>query len=527
MICLAKLFSPLWPVCFFAFAPRGALSMFQFFSYSNVRQCGHFSISFYGGQPPAALPLTLTVVPFNSTPLTFTLPESAWDNSTSSGIYRTVLPLPAGVGFLASLGDAEGNDAALASGVVQIMDSTNTSCISPYNVAPAPFQLVGNAVSRCLPFDVSRNASSSRDHLSARAFIPTGLSSRLPKTGFHTSQGIDTFTYIMNVAQGIPVALLFEDSQGNSQVSDLLWVGGGGSSTDGCLRANSMYTATTQPATQVGGESGSSRAAIIAISVTSPIAVLIIVLLGVFFIQRERRKLIERPNENGEANGPHPVSGPPVPPKPVQLPADVLRSSVPVDPVYPAELFMNRSTGSRRPQSSRSTILAPIPASSLRSAKSLSSITRSVSTRTKYSIHGTHLRPLEDLDIAGLLEVASQQPAATEVPRGYPAASPHTVTPVASPTVPSSSFVSAHNTGNSSISPAHSHPGPDVLLSPLRGLSQEWLNPEQPLRPVLPAAETVAAVRNGLPTKRIKPLPTPTPLQEAGLREPSQNPARF
>jgi len=305
-------------------------------------------------------------------------------------------------------------------------------------------------------------------------------------------------------------------------------VGGGEPNTSGCLPTSSIDTTTTQ----VGGEGVSSRAAIIAISVTSPIALLIIILLGVFFIRRERRKLVKlkHPEENGETNlnEPHPVFGPPVPPKPVQPPVGVSSSPVPVDPVYPAELFMTKSIGPRGPQSSRSTILAPIPTSSLRSAKSLSSITRSVSSRTKRSFHASHLRPLEDLDIAGLLELASQQPAATEMPRGYPASSPHTVTPVATPTVPPSPSVSAHSMGNSPISPARSQPGPDVPLSPLRWPSQESPNPsEQPPRPALPAAKTVAASRNGLLSKRIKPLPTPTPLQGAGLLEPSQSPTRF
>jgi len=245
MTCLAKLFFPLWPVCFLAFAPRGALSMFEFFSYSSVHQCGHFNVSFHGGHPPKALPLTLTVVPFNSKPLRFTIPKSAWSDSTSSGSYLTVLPLPAGVTFLASLSDAKGNDAALTSDVVHINGSTDTSCVPTHKTAPAPFRLLDDAVSRCLPFNVSRTASSSRDTPSARAFIPTGLSSRLRMTGFHTSQGIDTFTYIMSVAQGIPVALLFEDGHGNSQVSDLLWVRSGEPSTGGCLRASSIDTAST------------------------------------------------------------------------------------------------------------------------------------------------------------------------------------------------------------------------------------------------------------------------------------------
>jgi hypothetical protein len=227
---------------FLVFAPRCALSVFQFVAYSRVSQCGPFNVSFWGGQLPVALPLTFTVIPFNSTPLAFVVPDSAWDNSTSSGSYATFLPLPAGVSFLASLDDAAGNSAALISDVTQVLPSTNTSCISSDTAAPAPFQLVNDAVSQCLPFSVSvaRNTSSQDHRLSTRAFIPTSLSFELQWTSFRTSQGVDTFTYIMNTAEGLHIVLLFDDGQGNRQASDLLSVGSGPS---GCLRTSSaQYT---------------------------------------------------------------------------------------------------------------------------------------------------------------------------------------------------------------------------------------------------------------------------------------------
>jgi hypothetical protein len=205
----------------------------------------------------------LTVIPFDSAPLSFTIPESAWDSFTSSGSYVTVLPLPSGVYLMASLDDAAGNSAALASDVIQVLPSTDTSCISANQTDPSVFQIVDDAVSQCSPFSVSRNTSHSDHHsLSVRVFVPTGLSLSLRWLNFHTSQGVDTFTYIMDVASGLRVAMLFDDGQGTRQVSDLISVGGGASSPSRCLQTSSAQSAT---ATQVG-RGGLSRSATSAIA---------------------------------------------------------------------------------------------------------------------------------------------------------------------------------------------------------------------------------------------------------------------
>ena len=227
---------------FLVLAPRSAFSLFQLVSYSRISQCGNFNVSFSGGSPPAALPLTLTVLPFNSTPLTFPVPNSAWDNSTRSGSFVTHLPLPAGVALLASLDDAKGNSAALISDVIQIQPSTNTSCLSSNTAAPAPVRLVTTAVSQCLPFSVSRNTSSLNHPILTRGFIPISLSFKLDWATYRASGGVDVFTYIMNVPYGIHAALLFNDGQGNRQVSDLLSVQGDSSSPSGCLQPSSAQS---------------------------------------------------------------------------------------------------------------------------------------------------------------------------------------------------------------------------------------------------------------------------------------------
>jgi hypothetical protein len=101
---------------------------------------------------------------------------------------------------------------------------------------------VTSAVSQCLPFSVSRNTSSLNHPISTRGFIPTSLSFKLKWATYQSSHGVDMFTFIMNVAEGIPVALLFDDGQGNRQVSNLLSVQGDRSSPSGCLDPSSAQS---------------------------------------------------------------------------------------------------------------------------------------------------------------------------------------------------------------------------------------------------------------------------------------------
>ena len=163
---------------------------------------------------------------------------------------------------MASLDDAAGSSAAITSDVIQVLPSTDSSCISPNQTTPAVFQLVDDVVSQCSPFNISRNTSSSDHSLSVRVFIPESLSFSLRWINFHTSQGVDTFTYIMDVASGLRVAMLFDDGQGTRQVSDLISVGGGASSPSKCLQTSSAQSAA---ATQVG-VGGLSRSATSAIA---------------------------------------------------------------------------------------------------------------------------------------------------------------------------------------------------------------------------------------------------------------------
>ncbi|KAI9443262.1 hypothetical protein H4582DRAFT_1176425 [Lactarius indigo] len=492
-----------------AFSPRAVLSVFQLISYSSIQQCGPFNISFAGGTPPTALPLTLTVLPFNSTPLVFTIPQSAWDTSTASGSYVAFLPLQEGVSLMASLGDASGNSAALVSEVIQIHPSDNTSCISTVtNTTASPtFQLLDPTVSQCSPVSVARISSSSDYPISVRVFISTGLSSMLQRTSFYSSQGVDVFTFIMSVARGLQVALLFDDGQGNRQVSELLSVAGGESNPTKCLQITSTTSTATASAPSL------SRSAVIAIAVTSSAIVVIILILGIFFIRRERRKLaalredpIETIQNHGQFGDPGPMFNPPDLPPPSRKPPFAPIARAPADPMdLPVA-------------SPRSSVFSPFVPSSLGLGKSRSNSSRNPSIRTKSSIGGSNSRPLVDLDIAGLLEVASVRHREAEMEtqsnssRGTPASTLAVPPSSPPPLLKPSRFLSGRK---------RSHQDLDVPLSPLRRFSDVSLTTR---RPSALAQDTRAATKNDDLSSQGT---SSTSSRNAGARSRSKKPTRF
>ncbi|KAH9179285.1 hypothetical protein EDB89DRAFT_1878527 [Lactarius sanguifluus] len=501
------LFPLLGLVYFLAFSPRAVLSVFRLISYSPIQQCRPFNISFAGGTPPTALPLTLTVLPFNSTPLVFTIPQSAWDTSTGSGSYVVSLPFKEGVSLIASLDDASGNSAALTSDVIQVHSSDNTSCISTAanTTTPSTFQLLGGTVSQCSPFSVARISSSLDYPISVRVFVPTGLSSTPQSTSFYSNQGVDIFTFVMSVARGLQVALLFDDGQENPQVSGLLSVAGGASNPTQCLQ----ITSTTPTAT--ASASSLSRSAVIAIAVTSPVIVVIILILGIFFIRRERRKLaalggdpIETVQNHGQFGEPSPMFNPP---RPSQKPLFFPMARAPADP-------MDLPT-----TSPRSSVFSPFVPSSLRFWRSRSNSSRNPSIRTKSSIGDSNSRPLVDLDIAELLEVASvtHREAETETQsnssRGIPA-------PILA--VPPSSLAPPLKSHRFSSGRKRRHQDLDVPLSPLRKFSGVPLATRGPS--ALAQDTRAATPKNGDLSSQGT---SSTSSRNVGVRSRSKNPTRF
>jgi hypothetical protein len=183
-------------------------------------------------------------------------------------------------------------------------------------------------------------------------------------------------------------------------------------------------------------------------------------------------------NQGQTRQPPCPQLGPPVPPKPCRTRARMPNAPVPVDPVYPPDLFMNPSTGSRRPQSTRSTILSPSISSDMGSGEYQFNVIQNNGARTRNSVNGGSVRSLVGLDIVGLLEAASQRQDAVVTPRGSPRmpslSVPLTSTSMTLPSHPTQAFCPWRRL----IGQRRNVQELDVPLTPLKRLSQVSLDPQ-------------------------------------------------
>ena len=216
-----------------AFGPPAVLSRFESITFSTVQQCGNFTVLFSGGKPPAALPLSLTVVPFNLTPISIGIADSAWNNTTFKGAAITFLPFPAGTEFVASLDDANGNGAASVSDVIKIEPSADSTCLK--NIAiPAKRYTVDQPLSQCEDFVVTYDPSLVETPPNIRAFSPRESSFAVNETLMQESYPGQTL-YTMDAFRGQQVVLMFSDDAGTREATGLLPVGGDTSSPSGCF----------------------------------------------------------------------------------------------------------------------------------------------------------------------------------------------------------------------------------------------------------------------------------------------------
>ena len=154
-----------------AFGPQVVLS-FNSISFSAVQQCGNFSVQFSGGKLPTSLPLVLTVVPFNLTPISIEISSSSWNSVTLSGAAFTFLPFPADTQFVASLDDSNGIGTGPVSDIIRIDSSGNSSCLS--NNTPPPRYTISDSLSQCEDFYVKYDPTVVDSAPVVRAFVPKG-----------------------------------------------------------------------------------------------------------------------------------------------------------------------------------------------------------------------------------------------------------------------------------------------------------------------------------------------------------------
>jgi hypothetical protein len=207
---------------------------FDSITFSSIAQCKSFNISFVGDQAPPALPLTLTVVPLNSTNLvSIPIPHEAWNAQTSTGAAITFLPFAAGTQFLASLDDVNGQGTGKVSDIIKIQPSDDSGCLfAGENITdPTPSYTLVGSLSQCEPFALSFNATSENSP-TVRVFRPKGPSFFINSTS--ESPGMATF--VTKVQRGKEIVMLFDDGHSNRQTTELTTVGGDSSSSVDCIQ---------------------------------------------------------------------------------------------------------------------------------------------------------------------------------------------------------------------------------------------------------------------------------------------------
>lgn len=300
-----------------AFSPRAVLATFDFVDYPSVAlQCVPYTVDFTGLQSDVAFPLKLTVVPLNSTPLSISIPDSAWNATTNVGRAVTFLALPAGTFFLVSLDDANGASTGLVSQITRVGAFNDTSCLRNESQETTRLFTIEDPVSQCEPFNVNFSTSQVSGTPSIRAFIPGGETFYVNQTSSQHAQG--TASYTMDALHGTKLALVISDGSGHETSTGLFSVGGNSQSSGTCISSQSTTTSTTSatssanmtasasPSTSATSmelmtkNKGLSQGAIIAIAVASVVIVVIILLAMALWLLYARRKAREASASNAE-----------------------------------------------------------------------------------------------------------------------------------------------------------------------------------------------------------------------------------
>ncbi|KZP18925.1 hypothetical protein FIBSPDRAFT_955887 [Athelia psychrophila] len=367
----------------FTYGTPGAFA-FNLVSFSSIEQCGSFNITFNGGQAPIALPLKLTVVPFNSTdPITISISDNDWDAATSTGAAVTFLPFEAGTSFVASLDDANNQSTGSVSDIITIQPSDDTSCLTPNNSSPTSAFQVNGEFSQCQSFAVTYPATLP----SVRVFLPLGPSFFLNSTG-EGDNGEATF--LMEVQRGLEMALLFDDGNGHLQTTDMVTVTGTPASSSSCIPNSTVVTHHASTPTSSQNSKGLSKGSIIGIVVGIVGTVLVVgIFMGAYvFRQRRQRTVVMRDFDNlasqvgghSADNGktsqpamqqtpdviqPPPVRRPSRLTKQARIPLGILPPETPMSPEFigyhdRGSEWVQQAQPTRRPSSSNVAVKSPL-----------------------------------------------------------------------------------------------------------------------------------------------------------------------
>ncbi|KAF9013299.1 hypothetical protein BDQ17DRAFT_1321163 [Cyathus striatus] len=332
---------------------------------NGVQQCEPVSVSFVAGNADQRIvsPMTLTVLPFNSTPIFVPIPNTA---ATPAGVYVTFLPLAAGTNFVASLDDASPGNIARVSDVIKVLPSPS-----------------GNDT--CLP----------------------------PATEDEPNNTLFQLGDVLSQCQNLTVNY-------NTTLVDSAPLGGDVSSSSACVVSDnddddfSGTGAVMMGTTSKGSSSGIPRPVVIGTSVGGGI-VLSLIIAMIWFVFRDRRRKREdgirfdaARLERGEKPPARAVTVFP----PVEIPPTLMEGAV-ANPVYTFERFMTPSS-SRYPRNSLESWSQDVPddqKTPLSKQNSISSIPSSMRSRLRQQQQdrASERVSINSLDIEGMLNMATVQ----------------------------------------------------------------------------------------------------------------------
>ncbi|EJC97926.1 uncharacterized protein FOMMEDRAFT_149398 [Fomitiporia mediterranea MF3/22] len=330
-----------------AFPTQAVFCFFKNVNFSTPEQCGPFEVNFSKPTEPPALPLSLTIVPISSYPISVVLPSDSWDNNSDAGSARiTFLPLESGTKFVASLDDATGNSVGFISDIIAVANSSVTTCLPPKQ-GRSNFYGVHGSLSQCSRFNVTFNPSMISHFPTIRAFLPRYFS--FPVNA--TSTPVNTFTpdfrgdhgngkrdgddssddhdnksnstnnsgggasgnsgnngkddsdnkphnisskeYVLDVMHGFQAVLSFDDGEGHRETSGLFTAGGTSGSSSNCFKETfsspSRSAESGSPQRSSNDEHLSKQGKII-VSVLG-VSVAISIAIIIYILVRKRRRV--------------------------------------------------------------------------------------------------------------------------------------------------------------------------------------------------------------------------------------------
>ncbi|KAG5646527.1 hypothetical protein DXG03_003294 [Asterophora parasitica] len=205
-----------------ALGPQVVLSLSFKFKLSEVKQCEPVSIIFDGNVNANALPMWLSLIPFNSSPVSIPIPNAA---AGTSGVDVTFVPFATGTTFIASLSGASGESVAKVSDIIRVLPSPsgNSTCLpetEESEKAPTRFNIIPGTFSQCETFTLNYDRSIVSRAPTVRYYNPKGPSRLLNLTADEPETG--SATYMLSYNRGKEVVLVFDDGSTHAESSALM-----------------------------------------------------------------------------------------------------------------------------------------------------------------------------------------------------------------------------------------------------------------------------------------------------------------